>query len=86
MDIFPLCYTSNYESYLVCAVTEGFAGHIGGQTVEDQISAGRAGGDGAVIGIKRHTGHFFFVVLTDRGGVQIVRVVLYSSKTFIHFP
>lgn len=58
-------------------MTESFAGHIGGQTVEDQISAGRAGGNGAVVGIKRHTGHIFFVVLTDRVGVQIVGVVLY---------
>lgn len=67
--IFPLCDTSNKcECHLVGAVTEGFAGHVGGQTVEDQISAGRAGGDGAVVGIKGHTGHIFFVVLSDREG------------------
>ena len=54
---------SSRLSDLVAAVAEGFAGQVGGQTVEDQISAGGAGGDVAVIGIKGNAGHLFFVVL-----------------------
>ncbi len=54
------------RSDLVAAVAEGFAGQVGGQTVEDQISAGGAGGDVTVIGIEGHTGHLFFMVLRDR--------------------
>lgn len=46
-------------------MTEGLAGNIGSQAVEDQVPAGGAGGDGAVIGVERHTGHLFFVVLQD---------------------
>lgn len=44
-------------------MTKGPAGNISGQTVEDQVPAGGAGGDGAVVGVERHTGHIFFMVL-----------------------
>lgn len=46
-------------------MAEGFAGQVGGQTVEDQISTGGAGGDVAVIGVEGHTRHLFFMVLRD---------------------
>lgn len=52
-------------SDLVAAMTEGFTGHIGGETVQDQISTGGARGDAAVVGIEGHTGHLFFMILTD---------------------
>lgn len=52
-------------SHLVAAVAKGFAGQVGGQTVEDQISTGGAGGDVAVIGVEGHTRHVFFMVLRD---------------------
>lgn len=72
---FSLTNTVDRRSDLVAAVTEGFAGHVGGQTVEDQISTGGTGGDGAVIGIKGHTGHLFFMLLRDRGRLQTFRTV-----------
>lgn len=52
-------------SHLVAAVAKGFAGQVGGQTVEDQISTGGTGGNVAVIGVEGHTGHLFFMVLRD---------------------
>lgn len=58
------------QSDLVAAVAEGFAGHVGGQTVEHQVSAGGARGDGAVVSVERHAGHFLFVVLRDAEEVQ----------------
>lgn len=71
--------TDDRRSDLVAAVTEGFAGHIGGQTVEEQISTGGTGGNGAVIGIKGHTGHLFFMVLGE-GGTSVSVTV--SEITF----
>lgn len=48
-------------------MAKGLAGHISSQAVEDQVPAGGARGDGAVIGVERHTGHVFFMVLEERG-------------------
>lgn len=53
-------------SNLVASMTKGFAGHISSQTVEDQVPAGGARGDGAVIGIEWHTGHLFFMILSEK--------------------
>lgn len=51
------------QSDLVDSMTKGLAGNISSQAVEDQVPAGGARGDGAVIGVERHTGHLFFMVL-----------------------
>lgn len=64
--------TDDRCSDLVAAVAKGFAGHVGGQTVEDQISTGGTRGDGAVIGIEGHTSDLFFMVLGDRQRLQTV--------------
>lgn len=37
---------------LVDSMTKGLAGNIGSQAVEDQVPAGGARGDGAVIGVE----------------------------------
>lgn len=46
-------------------MAKGFAGHVGGQTVEDQITTGGTRGDGAIIGIEGHTSDLFFMVLGE---------------------
>lgn len=46
-------------------MAEGFTGHGGGETVQDQISTGGARGDAAVIGVEGHAGHLFFMILAD---------------------
>lgn len=58
--------STQQQPNLVDSMTKGLAGNISGQTVEDQVPAGGAGGDGAVVGVERHTGHIFFMVLEDR--------------------
>lgn len=55
--------STQQQPNLVDSMAKGPAGNISGQTVEDQVPAGWAGGDGAVIGVERHTGHIFFMVL-----------------------
>lgn len=50
----------------MAAVSEGFTGQVGGQTVDDQISTGGTGGDVAVIGIEGNASHLFFVILRNR--------------------
>lgn len=46
---------------------KGFAGQVGGQTVENHVSTGGTGDDAAVIGIEGHAGHIIFMVLRTRG-------------------
>lgn len=64
MWVWWIHYSSTEEQAdLVDSMTKGLAGNISSQAVEDQVPAGGAGGDGAVIGVERHTGHLFFMVL-----------------------
>lgn len=62
-------FRTSRRPHLVAAVAEGFAGHVGGQTVQDQVSAGGTGSNGAVIGVEGHAGHLFFMILRDRGTI-----------------
>lgn len=67
MRVWWICDRSTETwSNLVASMTKGFAGHISSQTVEDQVPAGGARGNGAVIGVEWHTGHLFFMVLKEK--------------------
>ena len=65
-------------------MAEGFAGQVGGQAVEDQISTGGAGGDVAVVGVEGHTGHLFFMILGNEKGGRLVTTIVTSNPHGIH--
>lgn len=47
------------------------AGQVGGQTVEDQVAAGGAGGNVAVVSIKGHASHLLLMVLREKEAMFI---------------
>lgn len=47
-------------------MAEGSAGQVGGQAVQDQVTAGGSRDDAAVVSVEGHAGDLFFVVLRDR--------------------
>lgn len=53
------------------------AGQVGGQTVEDQVAAGGAGGNVAVVGIKRYASHLLLMVLREK---EVIFIPLCASE------
>lgn len=52
-------------------MAEGSAGQVGGQAVQDQVTAGGSRDDAAVVSVEGHTGDLFFVVLrTETGSIS----------------
>ena len=52
--------------HLISSVAEGLAGQVGGEAVEDEVTAGGARRHGSVIGVEGDTGHLLFMVLRER--------------------
>lgn len=52
--------------HLLASVSEGFAGRVGGETVEDEMAIGGSGRQQAVVGVEGHACDLVAVILGAR--------------------